>query len=87
VLSHKTDDAASQIVHFVTKGQIIQFNVQNELAVKANPDKVLFDTIVMDLMKDRLTEIAKYIVFEQSLKEIHIDSERLQRDGYTLTVR
>jgi len=35
VLSHKTDDAASQIAHFVAKGQIIQFNVQNELAVKA----------------------------------------------------
>ena len=35
VLSHKADDAALQIAHFVTKGQIIQFNVQNELAVKA----------------------------------------------------
>ena len=35
VLSHKNDAVASQIAHFVTKGQIIQFNVQNELAVKA----------------------------------------------------
>lgn len=35
VLSHETDAGASQIAHFVTKGQIIQFDVQNELAVKA----------------------------------------------------
>jgi hypothetical protein len=52
----------------------------------SNRDKVIFDTIIIDLMKDRLTEISKYIFFEQSSKEIRIDSERLQRDGYTLTM-
>lgn len=57
-------------------------------AITENPnrDKVIFDTLIIDLMKDRLTEISKYIVFEQSSKEIRIDSERLQRDGYTLTI-
>ncbi|WP_040412181.1 hypothetical protein [Desulfosporosinus sp. OT] len=57
-----------------------------EIKANANRDKLIFDTIVIDLMKDRLSEIAKYIVFEQSSKEIHINSERLQRDGYTLTI-
>lgn len=57
-----------------------------EIKANANRDKLVFDTIVIDLMKDRLTEIAKYIIFEQSSKEIHINSERLQRDGYTLTI-
>jgi len=59
---------------------------KKEITTDSNRDKVLFDTIIIDLMKDRLTEIAKYIVFEQSSREIHIDSERLQQDGYTLTI-
>lgn len=62
-------------------------STKRTITVKANPDTVLFDAIIIDLMKDRLTEIAKYIVFEQSSKEIHIDSESLQRDGYTLTFK
>lgn len=61
-------------------------STKKEITANANRDKVIFDTILIGLMKDRLTEIAKYILFEQSSKEIHIDSERLQRDGYTLTV-
>ncbi|WP_088187854.1 hypothetical protein, partial [Desulfosporosinus sp. FKA] len=60
--------------------------INKKINVKSNSANLIFDTIIIDLMKDRLTEIAKYIVFEQSSKTIHIDSESLQRDGYTLTV-
>jgi len=60
--------------------------IKKEIAISSTRNIAIFDTVVIDLMKDRLTEIAKYILFEQSLKEIHIDSERLQRDGYTLTI-
>lgn len=60
--------------------------IKKEIAISSTRDIAIFDTVVIDLMKDRLTEISKYILFEQSLKEIHIDSERLQRDGYTLTI-
>lgn len=59
---------------------------KKEIAISSTRGIAIFDTIVIDLMKDRLTEMAKYILFEQSLKEIYIDSERLQRDGYTLTI-
>jgi len=51
-----------------------------------NWGKIYFDKIVVDLMKDRLSEISKYIFFEQSSKEIQIDSKSLQRDGYTLSI-
>ena len=60
--------------------------IKKEIAISSTRNIAIFETVVIDLMKDRLTEIAKYILFEQSLKEIHIDSERLQRDGYTLTM-
>ena len=60
--------------------------IKKEISISSTRDIAIFDTVVIELMKDRLTEIAKYILFEQSLKEIHIDSERLQRDGYTLTM-
>jgi hypothetical protein len=61
-------------------------STKKEIKANGNRDKLIFDTIVIDLMKDRLSEIGKYIIFEQSSKEIQINSERLQRDGYTLTI-
>jgi len=49
-------------------------------------DRAIYDEIIIDLMKDRLTEIAKYILFEQSSREIHIKTDRLKQDGYTLVM-
>lgn len=40
------------------------------------------ENIIIDLMKDRIIEISKYIYIEQSSKRIVINVQNLQRSGY-----
>ena len=60
--------------------------IQRELCTKSDHNKIIYDSIIVDLMKDRLTEIAKYMLFEQGSREVRIDSKRLKQDGYTLII-
>lgn len=49
-------------------------------------NKPSFDEIVIDLMRDRLTELSKYIRFDQSAKQVIVDSKGLSESGYRLSV-
>lgn len=48
--------------------------------------KISFDDIVIDLMRDRLTAVSKYIKFDQSAKQCIINAKGLNENGYSLTV-
>ena len=48
--------------------------------------KASFDEIVIDLMRDRLSEMSKYIRFDQSAKQIIVDAKGLKESGYRLSV-
>lgn len=75
-----------------------QFMSLEDLCSKKNPKvklstspisverKTSFDEIVIDLMRDRLTEISKYIKFDQSTKQCIIYSKGLNENGYELTI-
>lgn len=45
-----------------------------------------FDELVVDLMRDRLMEMHRFIRFDQSLKQIVVNSKMLKDSGYTLSV-
>jgi hypothetical protein len=48
--------------------------------------KTSFDEIVIDLMRDRITEMSKYIKFDQSAKQVIVDVKGLKESGYRLSV-
>jgi hypothetical protein len=60
--------------------------VKQESQPAAISIKTSFDEIVIDLMRDRLTELSKYIRFDQSAKQVIVDSKGLNEGGYRLSV-
>lgn len=47
---------------------------------------ISFETILVDLMKDRLVEISKYIQLDPSCKKITINIENLKKTGYEVVL-
>ena len=45
-----------------------------------------FDELVIDLMRDRLTEMHRFIRFDQSSKQIVINSKMIKDSGYFLSI-
>lgn len=45
-----------------------------------------FDELVVDLMRDRLTEMHRFIRFDQSSKQIIVNSKMIKDSGYILSV-
>ena len=43
-----------------------------------------FKELVLNLMKDRIKELNKYVFFEPSSKIISIDTKKLEKNGYTV---
>lgn len=47
---------------------------------------ISLETIFVDLMRDRLVEISKYISIEQSSRKIIINLQSLKKSGYEVTM-
>lgn len=51
-----------------------------------DPGNLKFDLLIIELMRDRLVELQKFIHFEQSSKQIIVNSKTIKECGYVLTV-
>ena len=67
-----------------TKGKSSVDTTQNNVELASNI--VDFNNIIVDLMRDRLTEIYKYIKIDPSSKTIIINTKALKENDYLLTV-
>jgi len=53
---------------------------------KSNPISDSFKELMLNLMKDKMQEINKYIYLEQSTKQIIINIEKLEQNGYKVVM-
>lgn len=61
--------------------------VANMEPVSSSPDNSGgFDELIIDLMRDRLTEVHRFIRFNQSSKQIIINSKLIKDSGYYLSI-
>jgi hypothetical protein len=55
-------------------------------STEVEPNNLVLETIIVDLMKDRIVELSKYIHIEQSTKKIVINMQSLERAGYQVSI-
>lgn len=73
---------------FLTLEEICRVE-KNETEEKPIEHKICstpFETILVDLMKDRMTELSKYVHIEQSSLKITINIASLKKSGYEVMI-
>lgn len=73
---------------FLTMEQICakENKLPEEKITVSKATAIPFETILVDLMKDRMIEISKYIQLEQSSQKITISIDSLKKSGYEVVL-